>query len=204
VVQRARKAIEHCPGQVGRQLGLLHLLSGDAQAAAKVLAQARGLGWSAEDHPGHLLFPSFAGLLAEGTERPPVVRLYADLRYVSRDPSRMDREDDDEVNPRLVAPSVAELIACARVGARIDARDRVAMLKAMQAAARKRVASILGNTRRRHYDHAAILVACCLQLDPLAAKPGAIAKWVDDLRRKYSRFPAFQRALDRALSEVSS
>ena len=78
------------------------------------------------------------------------------------------------------------------------------MLKAMQAAARKRVAGILGNKRRRHYDHAAILVACCLELDPVVGKPGAIAKWVTDLRRKYSRFYAFQKEVDHALAEVSS
>jgi len=101
-------------------------------------------------------------------------------------------------------PSVAELITRAHLGARIDDRDRVAMLKAMQAAARKRVAGILGNKRRRHYDHAAILVVCCLELDSVAGKPGAIAKWVADLRRKYSRFSAFQTEVDQALAEVSS
>ena len=204
VVKRARKAIENCAGKAGRQLGLLHLLGGDVHAAAQDLARARGLGWSAESHPGHLLFPAFAGLLVQGTETQLVGRLFADLRYVSRDPSDMSCEEDDGANPRLATPSVAELIARARVVARIDARGRIAMLEAMQAAARKRVAGILGNKRRRHYDHAAILVACCLELAPLAGKPGAIAKWVAALRRKYSRFPAFQRELDRALSEVSS
>ena len=103
VIKRARKAIEHCPAKAGRQLGLLHLLTGDAHAAAT-----------------------------------------------------------------------------------------------------KRVAGILGNKRRRHYGHAAILVACCLELDPVAEKPGAIAKWVADLRRKHSRFYAFQREVDHALTEVSS
>jgi len=206
VVKRARKAIDHCPGKAGRQLGLLHLLTGDAHDAAKVLAKARGLGWSDEDHPGHLLFPAFAGLLAEGTRIKTKLGagLFADLRHEPRDSSDMDREDDDGANPRLAVPSVAELIARARLGARIDVRDRVAMLKAMQAAARKRVAGILGNKRRRHYDHAAILVACCLELDPVAGKPGAIAKWVADLRRKYSRFYAFQKEVDHALAEVSS
>ena len=122
VVQRAKKAIEHCPGQAGRQLGLLHLLRGDVQAASQVLARARGLGWSAEGHPGHLLFPAFAGLLAQGTETQLVVRLFADLRYVSRDPSDMDREEDDGANPRLAAPSVTALIARSRDAARIDAK----------------------------------------------------------------------------------
>lgn len=45
------------------QLGLLRLLAGDIRAAADLLSQAPGLGWSSEEHPGHVLFPSFALLL---------------------------------------------------------------------------------------------------------------------------------------------
>lgn len=38
-------------------------LDDDFAAAAKLLAAAPGLGWSAGYHPGHLLFPLFVSLL---------------------------------------------------------------------------------------------------------------------------------------------
>ena len=80
LVRRARKAIEHCPATAARQLGLLHLLTGDVHAAAKILAKAAGLGWSSEDHPGHVLFPACAGLLAEGTKATLSPELFAGLK----------------------------------------------------------------------------------------------------------------------------
>jgi hypothetical protein len=49
-----------------------------------------------------------------------------------------------------------------------------------------------------------LLMVALLELDPVAGKPGAIAKWVAALRRKYSRFYAFQKEVDHALAEVSS
>lgn len=201
VIKRAKRAIEHFPGKAARQRGMLHLLTGDAHAAAKVLAKARGLGWSDEDHPGHLLFPAFAGLLAESTKTGLGVELFARLRDA---PSDMDLENDDGVKPRLAAPSIAELIARVRLPAAIDTRGRVAMHKAMQAAAKRRVDGVLGKKRRRHYGHAAMLVACCHELGPVIGRREATAKWVAELRQRYSRFHAFQRELDHALTEVSS
>ena len=204
VIKRAKRATGHLPGKAARQLGLLHLLTGDSHAAAKILAKARGLGWSDEDHPGHVLFPAFVGLLAEGTETELGVELFAYLRDTPSGPSDTDLEDDDGVKPRLVAPSVAELIAHVRLGAKIDVMDRVAMLEAMQAAAKRRVDGILGKKRRRHYGHAAMLVVCCLKLGPVIGRQEVIAKWVAELRQRYSRFHAFQREVDHALAEVSS
>jgi hypothetical protein len=82
--------------------------------------------------------------------------------------------------------------------------DRVAMLEAMQAAAKRRVDGVLSKKRRRHYGHAAMLVACCLELGPVIGRQEVMAKWVAELRQRYSRFHAFQREVDHALAEVSS
>lgn len=69
------------PKTAGRQLGLLRLLAGDIRAAADLLSQAPGLGWSSEEHPGHVLSPSFALLLAPRTSRRvPDAFLAEDLR----------------------------------------------------------------------------------------------------------------------------
>ncbi len=55
---KAKKALTRCPKNAGRQVGLLHVLVGDLGAAATLLSQASGLGWSSEDHPGSHGVPS--------------------------------------------------------------------------------------------------------------------------------------------------
>ena len=206
LVKRARKATHHCSGRAGRELGLLQLVIGDVRPAAKLLAQAPGLGWSSEDHPGHVLFPAFAGLLAEGTEAELASELFASLAEAPDDPLIMDWDDGNrsEARPRLSTPSIAELIAKASPSARIDSRSRGAMLEAMRAAAEERAIGILGNKRRRHYGHLATLVACCLELAPTVERQRKIEDWVDDLRKRYSRFYAFQKELKRTLASISN
>ena len=205
LVKRAGNAIERCPGKAGRELGLLQVLIGEAQSAAKLLARAPSLGWSSEDHPGHVLFPALAGLLAEGTRAQLAAELFASLEEVPLDPLDMDWNDDDRAEPRpkLSTPSIAELISQARPSARIDPKSRAAMLEAMRTAATKRVGGILGKKRRRHYGHAATLVACCLELAPAVGRQEEVAAWVHDLRKHYSRFSAFQEELKRALASIS-
>jgi hypothetical protein len=97
-------------------------------------------------------------------------------------------------------PPIAELIAKVRPAASIDSKGREVMLEAMRAAATKRVERILGNKRRRHYGHAATLVACCLELAPAVGRQKAVAEWVDQVRKEYSRFYAFQEELKSALA----
>jgi tetratricopeptide (TPR) repeat protein len=204
--KRAKGALQHCPREGGRQRGLLHVLTGDVQAAAKLLARAPGLGWSSEDHPGHLLFPAFAGLLAEGTRARLGAELSASLQQTPHGPLDMGWDSDDDrvkARPRLSTPTVADLIGKARPTPNTDPKGRAAMLEAMQAAATRRVDAILGNKRRRHYGHAATLVACCLELAPAAGRQKEVAEWANDLRKHYSRFYAFQEELKKALGSIS-
>lgn len=63
---KTKKALARCPKTARRQLGLIRVLVGDIGAAADLLSKAAGLGWSSEDHPGHVLFPLFAVLLVNG------------------------------------------------------------------------------------------------------------------------------------------
>ena len=99
LVKRSKDALPRCPVTEGRQLGLLHVLAGDAPAAAAILAEAPGLGWSREGHPGHVLFPIFASLLSEGTGN---LRadLAAQLRAAPWDPWDRDWADDEDAEPR--------------------------------------------------------------------------------------------------------
>ncbi|MCH7749231.1 MAG: hypothetical protein IH939_14170 [Acidobacteria bacterium] len=207
LVRRAKKATTRCPAKAGRQLGLLLILTDDARAAAKLLAKAPGLGWSDDGHPGHVLFPAFAGLLAEEIGATLSTELYAGLQDAPRDlldmDIDMDRDSGDGTTPKLTTPSIAELIASVRPGASIESQVRVAMLEAMRASATRRVQGILGNKRRRHYGHAATLVACCLELAPVVGKQKLVSDWVADLQQEYSRFSAFRGELERALASIS-
>jgi hypothetical protein len=202
--KRITSALKHCPVKAARQRSLLHFLNGDAPAAAKLLAKAPGLGWSSEDHPGHVLFPAFANLLAGGRRARLSSELFSRLRDAPRDPFDLDWDSCNRTKPNLATPSIAALIELARPGANIDSRGSASMLEAMQSAATKRVAGILGNKRRRHYDHAATLVACCLELAPFVGKQEVVSDWVASLRKQYSRFYAFQAELKSALAASSS
>jgi tetratricopeptide (TPR) repeat protein len=203
---RVIAATQSCPAKAARQCGLLHILAGDMKAAAKVLAKAPGLGWSSEEHPGRLLFPAFARILADGTEAKLSSELFDGLKDTHVDIFSMDRDDGDgtSAKPQLRTPTVAELIELARPGAHIDPSLFVVMLEGMRSAATRRTEGVLVNKRRRHYGHAATLIVCCLELAPVVGQKEAVSEWVDELRREYKRFSAFQRELEDSLAMRST
>lgn len=179
--QRAAEALEACPKQSHRQRALLHIVNHDFEAAAKLLANAPGLGWSSGDHPGHLLFPLFCTLLG-GVELP-----------------TEGARDFDEASPmfafgepRLETPEIGMLLHQAGVTAATDSKTRAAVLEAMRKAAARRIEGVTGNKRRRHYGHAATLALACAQVD---GSPEA-ASWLAAIRDEYRRYPALQRELD--------
>jgi hypothetical protein len=177
---RAREALAGIPKRAHRQRALLQLLDGDFTAAAKLLASAKGLGWSSGDHPGHLLFPRFVGLLG-GIELPgEPARDHDDLSLLA------DRDEH-----RLTTPEVAELIDLAGVRAPRDAATRGAIIKAMRTAAEKRIAGVTENKRRRHYGHAASLALACAEVD----SSGESTKWLEGIREEFRRYSALQREL---------
>jgi hypothetical protein len=165
---KARKIVSRCPKTAGRQLGLLRLLGCDIGAAADMLSQAPGLGWSSDEHPGHVLFPSFALLLAQGTSRSVPDALLADLDSTNRDPLEVLSPDDVERRPKLGTPSIATLIERASSTMIVANEDLRSMVDAMRVAAERRVDGVLGNSRRRHYPHAAMLVVSSVALAPAA------------------------------------
>ena len=125
-----------------------------------------GLGWSSEDHPGHVLFPLFALLLVNGTPKTVSPALLAELESTSRDPLGVLSDDHVEKRPRLALPSISALAHGVRSGIELDQDDLEAILGAMRVAAEKRIEGILSNSRRRHYGHAAMLAVSCLALAP--------------------------------------
>jgi hypothetical protein len=78
----------------------------------------------------------------------------------------------------------------------IEGGPRAVVVSAMRAATEKRIAGVIKQKRRRHYDHAACLVAMCDELDPTSST------WVKRLRTKYSRYPALLREFDQRLAQA--
>lgn len=198
---KAKKALTRCPKTAGRQLGLLRVLVGDVDAAADLLSQAPGLGWSSEAHPGHMLFPLFAVLLANRTSRKVRDTLLADLESTGRDPLEALSPDDVEGTPKLGTPSIVPLIQDLSSSITLADEDRHSMVDAMRIAAEKRVEGILGHSRRRHYGHAAMLAGLCVALAPADRGKDASA-WIAGLRQKYNRRHAFREELTRAMSSL--
>jgi len=173
----------------------------DLRAAADLLSKAPGLGWSSEDHPGHVLFPLFVVLLANGTPRKASDTLLADLESTCRDPLDALSAEDVERRPTLATPSIVALIRVVLSSLGMDKADRDAMLAAMRVVTEKRVEGILGHSRRRHYGHAAMLAASCLALASTNRRED-VSAWMADLRQTYKRRHAFGEELRRALESL--
>ncbi len=194
--KRAAEALETCPKSAHCQRALLQLLQGDFEQAAKLLAEAPGLGWSDGEHPGHLVFPLFETLL--GGKRAP-----ASPRPESPAPWGMDLDElelmtGEPDEPRVLAPDVGQILRQAGVERIPDGRARGAALAAMRRAAERRLAGVTAQKRRRHYGHAAQLVAACLACD---RSPEAAA-WAASITAEYRRFSALRAEIDRRLGSL--
>jgi hypothetical protein len=189
--KRAAEALDACPKEANRQRAFLHVLQGDFEPAAKLLAGAPGLGWSNGEHPGHLLFPLFEAFLGgKRVSASPKVEL---LAHRGTDIDELEQMTADEEEPRLSALEVGDILRHAGIDAIPDARSRFAVIAAMRQAAERRLAGVTEQKRRRHYGHAAELVAACVACD---RSPEA-ARWVASIRDEHRRFPALRAELDR-------
>jgi len=189
--KRAAEAIKICPKKARRQQAFLHVLAGDLNPAAKLLASAPGLGWSNEEHPGHLLFSLFCGLL--GDKAPSLGQDAGLLPGWRMDFDELELLSTDCDEPCLANPHIDEIIETAGIHGVASVRERAAVIKAMRRAAEKRIAGVTQNKRRRHYGHAASLAAACVAIDPT---PETTA-WMAEIRDEYRRYPALQRELKR-------
>ena len=191
--KRAAQALEACPKKAARQGALLHVLAGELEAAAKLVGKAPGLGWSSEEHPGHLVFPTLIRLLGGDMAD----HLPAD-RGIAQPWTYASGPDWDEVEvggPTLASPQVSELIDAAGVQGPGEGKARKAVLTDLRKAAERRVAGVVDKKRRRHYGHAAQLVAACAAVE----QTPETARWVAGVREEYRRFPALQREFESCL-----
>ena len=120
-----------------------------------------------------------------------------ELESTGRDPLESFALTDDEDKPKLTTPSIATLIQSTRSSIALIDSDRDTAIDAMRVAADKRVEGILGNSRRRHYGHAALLVASCVAYAP-KKHAAELLRWTEELRQQYRRRHAFREELARA------
>jgi hypothetical protein len=190
--KRAAAAIDACPRKAHRQNAFLHVLLGNFETAAQLLASAPGLGWSDNEHPGHLLFPIFCRLLGNDSGH-----FEHEVRHSTMNVDELKSPIPDFDEPCLPNPSVNEIVALAGLDEIKSDHERASLIKAMREAARKRIKDLTEHKRRNHYDHAASLAAICVAVD----KSSTMSAWIDAIRSEHRRFPALQRELDRYLSQ---
>lgn len=191
--KRAAEAIEACSRKTHRQKAFLHILLGNFEAAAQLLASAPGLGWSDKEHPGHLLFPIFCRLLGDDSGY-----FKHEVRHSTMNINELKSLIPDVEEPCLPNPSVDEIVALAGLDeAKVDLELAI-LIRAMREAVHKRIEGLTERKCRNHYNHAAFLAAACIAVD----KSGAASQWFAAIRNKYRRFPALQRELDRNLSQL--
>jgi len=195
---KAARALARCPKTAARQIGLLRVLLGDVTGAAALLSKSPGLGWSNPDHPGHTMFPLLAMLLSNGTIGDTLV---TELEATGRDPLESFAMTEDAHKPKLPTPSIVALIRGGRPGITLPDAARDAAIDAMRIAAEKRLDGILGNSRRQHYGHAALLVASCVACAP-NRRASELLRWATDLRQQYWRRHAFREELARAYESL--
>jgi hypothetical protein len=105
--------------------------------------------------------------------------------------------------PRLITPSVVALIDRARVRSALTDAGREGVIDAMRIAAEKRVQGILEHSRRRHYGHAALLVASSVAYAP-KKRTAEFARWALGLDEQYRRRHAFRTELARACERLGA
>jgi len=191
--RRVDDALVACPRRAARQRAFLHVLQADFESAAKLLWAAPGLGWSDSEHPGHLLFKLFSELLGQkGKPTSPRLELPSHLGTSIGALEWMPFKAEEAV---LATPEVAEVLRKAGIEGIRSAAARSAVLAAMRRAAEKRLAGVTEQKRRRHYGHAAGLVATCVACD----RSTESARWLAAIEEGYRRFPALRAELVRAL-----
>ncbi len=197
---RASKALKACPKRADRQRVLLHVLSGHPEQAARLLAAAPGLGWSHEEHPGHLAFWLLAELLAPEAASlpigPPGLLPAGGAEEALGDPQGLDASTEIAPEPHLAVPDLGALVRTANVAPPTTAAARTVLVRALREAAEKRAAGVTKEKRRRYYEHVARLVASCAAVD----RTPETTTWVAAIRAGYRRFPAMQAEFARWLN----
>lgn len=182
-------ALSECPKSEVRQRTFLMYLHGEFVEAAKLTSAAPSLGWSAAEHPGHLMVPLIVGVFRNG--QAVMTKLKKHQTVITFD-TLSDWENKFNGVPQLHQATVEDIVALSGIRESKNPVDEKALLKELKKIASKRAKGVLGKQRRNHYHHVAWLMTVCLRLDNSATT----VRWYEKLKAEYKRYPAFQRELE--------
>ncbi len=176
-----------------------YLLAGDWDIAQRLAAKAKVLGWSSnQSHQGLVLAAFLVLLSGEALEALPAnlaqvwewrIQYSApgwSLYYDQEEPFLLDRLNH----------AYAAHFATAKMSERQQERFLAWCLDVAQ----QRVDAIVSNQHRKSYDKAAVLTVACAETLRLRGDEAAANALVDEVRGRYPRHSAFQRAMRAALA----
>ena len=182
----------------------LHLLAGDWTAAIEMFQAAPEVGWSTPGHCAGVVFPSLllggAGLV----EPPPdtaIAELWGEVGRSwgwARVGDVVYGEDDS-----FGIGTDSELMASGLSQHSVNPAMRERLLEVARQKVLDRVRTIVGNKHRNAYSRAAQVVVALGESLILMDRRGDGTGLVDHVRSSFSRYPAFRRELDRAVSRSS-
>lgn len=209
LVERVRSLQPEVPAADERLAGVVAMLLGAYDDAVKILAGARGLGWSDKRHPGHTLFAAVAKTLlgrlhtvsslprigfAIGVGHPPP-------DTVPQGPAAVS--DDDDLPP-LPEVSLGDTLDRALRLHPLNDAVRRAMLDALRKAALRRAEDATGSQRRSAYDHAACLVTVCSEAHAAVGDMNGARMFLATVQTQFRSYPALIRTLQSVASRSAT
>jgi hypothetical protein len=176
------------------------LLAGDWDAAHRLAAQGKVLGWSSGERHQGLVVGAFLVLLSGKAPEtlPPNLMQFWQWR-VQHSVTTWGWEDEGKSSTReRLERAYAERF----VAGELDASRQERFLSWCLDVAQQRVDAIVGNKHRGSYDKAAVLTVACAEVLRLRGDKVAASTLVDDVRGRFPRHRAFQAEIKIALQRM--
>jgi hypothetical protein len=176
------------------------MLAGDWDAAHRLAAQRKVLGWSNSENSQGLVVPAFLALLAgraPGALPANLAQLWR-LGLQNSVSSWYGREEQEGSVLTRLERAYAEQFAQVQWSAGWQEQALSWCLEVAQ----RRVDAIVGGKHRRSYDKAALLTVACAEVLRLRGDKGAADTLVSEVRDRFPRHRAFQSELETALRRM--
>ncbi len=175
------------------------LLAGDWDAAHRLAAQGRVLGWSSSHNYQGLVVAAFLVLLSGQT--PVATSNLAQLWEwsVRHTVSVWSSREQSSLEQRVLRVYAGRFASVSW-----SAAQQERYLSWCLSVAQERVNAIVGNLHRGSYDKAAVLTAACAEVLRLRGEPEAARRLISDVRGRFPRHRAFQAEMEGAVRRMES
>ena len=178
-----------------------YLLSGDWDAAHRLVAGEQVLGWSGSENPQGLVVSFFLAALSGKSPGVLPVNLKQLWEQTLRDSSGLGfwaEERENEKFQRLMRVYEERLSEVS-----LSSAQQEKFLSWCLNIAKKRVHAIVSNQHRGSYDKAAILITACAELLRLRGKGEEANSLLEEVRNSFPRHRSFQSELKAAMRQAS-